>query len=395
MPPSKSWGYLPFENKRNNGSLKRGIGYSGVYIQKNFFVGIIPDSDEYQDNEQIKQKILMTLYHLSQSIERKADSLYVEDKDLLLQMTKNINADGYIYIYENDKILWTTKNINKNEIYIPSRSEISDIIVLPREAIPKEYFFDISDNRNRHYRQYTLIYDLIPTFLYKVDIAIPTDTIEAELNLLLFIFSLGAFLLIVFVWTGGYFINKRALQPVDEIINSVNDITSSNLENRLPVPKIENEIMRLVRTFNGLLTRLEESFKMQKTFIADASHELRTPLSIILSDIETALQNLHNKSKLSGSLNNAVKEIERMARIVDDLNLLATKDSGNINLNIQPLRLDDILITTVSRCQMLAGTKKIKLNIKKIEIFEFVGDEELLIRAFSNLVFNCAFMFSK
>jgi two-component system sensor histidine kinase SenX3 len=55
---------------------------------------------------------------------------------------------------------------------------------------------------------------------------------------------------------------------------------------------------------------------------------------------------------------------------------------------MQPLRLDDILITTVSRCQAFAGSKKIKLAIKQIEIFEFTGDEELLIRALSNLVFN-------
>jgi heavy metal sensor kinase len=388
IPQEKLWGYMPFEEKGNNLLLKRGIGYSGVRYSNNFFVGVMPESDDYQNDNHILQKIVLTLYHMVESIERKADSLYVEDEEFLVQMIKNIDADGYIYIHENDTILWATKNMRKNEIYIPTRAETSDIIALPREVIPKEYFFDISDNRNRHYRQYTLIYDLIPTFLYKVDIAIPTEKIEADTNLLLVAFSFGAVLLISIVWIGGNFINKRALQPVDEIIKSVNDITSSNLEKRLPVPQIENEIMRLVRTFNGLLTRLAESFKMQKTFIADASHELRTPLSILLSDIETALQNPQDKSKLNGSLNNAVKEIERMARIVDDLNLLAIKDSGNVNLNMQLLRLDDILITTISRCQAFAGSKKIKLTIKQIEIFEITGDEELLIRALSNLVFN-------
>jgi signal transduction histidine kinase len=127
---------------------------------------------------------------------------------------------------------------------------------------------------------------------------------------------------------------------------------------------------------------------MQKTFIADASHELRTPLSIILSDIETALQNFNNRSKSSDSLKNAVREIDRMARIVDDLQLLARTDSGQLNVDMKRIRLDEILMTTVSRCQVLAGTKEIKLNIKNIEIYECFGDEELLIRAFSNLVYN-------
>ena len=146
--------------------------------------------------------------------------------------------------------------------------------------------------------------------------------------------------------------------------------------------------MRLVTTFNELLDRLAKSFQMQKAFVADASHELRTPLSIMMSDIQTALKNLKNTSKAKESLDNSVTEIERMARIVDDLHLLAMTDSGRMNISKQMIRLDDVLMATVSRCQVFASTKNITLNIKKVDIIEYNGDEELLIRALSNLVFN-------
>jgi heavy metal sensor kinase len=221
-----------------------------------------------------------------------------------------------------------------------------------------------------------------------MDLAFPTNSIRSELNILLFIFILGSSLIIGIVWAGGFILKRKALKPVDDIILSVNEITSTNLDKRLPIPNLENEIMRLVWTFNELLDRLAKSFRMQKAFIADSSHELRTPLSIILSDIETALKNLQNTHKIKESLNNAVTEIERMARIVDDLHLLAMSDSGKMNINKQQIRLDDVLMATVSRCQVLASKREILLNINEMDIVEYYGDEELLIRALSNLVYN-------
>jgi len=387
-PGTKLWGYLPFEFKTNAGPILKGIGYSGVKIIKNYFVGLIPENEDDITDENKSQQIMLTIYHIAEAIDRKGDSLYVEDEDELLNMIDRLNSWIYIYIYEEDRILWATREVNRSEIYIPSFENISDVIVLPREVIPKEYFYDISDIQDRDYRQYTLIYDLIPTYLYRIDLAVPTNSIRTDLNFLLLIFTLSVALIIGIVWVGGYILTRRALQPVDDIISSVNEITSTNLEQRLPIPRLENEIIRLVETFNELLDRLAKSFRMQKTFIADASHELRTPLSIILSDIETVLKNIENTAKVKDSLTNSMTEIERMARIVDDLHLLARTDSGQLNVNKQEIRLDDVLLATVSRCQVLASKKEIVLNIKKIEIIEYYGDEELLIRALSNLVFN-------
>jgi heavy metal sensor kinase len=264
----------------------------------------------------------------------------------------------------------------------------SDIIVIPREILPKEYFYNISDDKGQAYRQYTLIYDLVPTYLYKMDLAFPTSSIEQNLSYVALYFFSGALLLILIVWAGGYFLMRRALQPVDEIIRSVNEITSKNLDKRLPLQNLENELTGLIKTFNEMLDRLAQSFQMQKIFIADASHELRTPLSIIMSDIEMASKTLSDNAGARSYLNNSMLEIERMAKIVDDLNLLAKTDSGRLIVNKKAIRLDEVLMATVSRCQALAGKKNIKLNIDKVDIIEYKGDEELLIRALSNLIYN-------
>jgi signal transduction histidine kinase len=387
-PENKHWGYRRFEFKTSGNVLLKGMGYSGVRITKNYFVGLVLESSELWQDKHFSLQMSLTIYNIAEAIDRQADSLYVEDKNKLVKMIKELNAWAYIYIYEEDRLLWSTKDVSKSDIYIPYHDYDSDIIVTPREILPKEYFYDIHDDLDRDYRQYTLIYDIIPTYLYKMDLAVPTESIKDDLKFIALIFTLGALILIGIVWAGGFILMRRALQPVDEIIRSVNEITSTNLDKRLPIPKLENEIMRLVRTFNELLDRLAKSFRMQKTFIADASHELRTPLSIMLSDIETALKNLENPAKTKETLNNSVLEIERMARIVDDLHLLARNDLGQINVNKKDIRLDDVLMATVSRCQVLASKKKIKIEINRIDIIEYYGDEELLIRAFSNLIYN-------
>ncbi len=388
QPQYKQWGYRPFEHKTSNNGIIKGMGYSGVRITKNYFVGLVVDSDLIPQDQYSYQRIALAIYEIAESIDRQADSLSVEDEDKLIKILKNLNAWAYIYIYEEDRILWATKDIRKADIFIPSHEYDSEIIVTPREILPKEYFYDIYDDQDRDYRQYTLIDDLIPTYLYKVDLAIPTQSIRKSLNYLAFNFSLGGLLLICIVWAGGYFLMRRALRPVDDVIRSVNDITSKNLDKRLPLPNLDNEIQRLVQTFNELLDRLARSFQMQKVFIADASHELRTPLSIILSDIEMASKTLDDNTEAGKYLNNSVLEIERMAKIVDDLHLLAKTDSGRLIVNKKSIRLDEVLMATVSRCQTLASKKHIKLDISKVDIVEYYGDEELLIRALSNLVYN-------
>ncbi len=388
QPRRKQWGYQPFEYKISDVSKTKGIGYSGLRSTKHYFVGLIMDSHEDAQKEDKLDRSRFVVYEISESIDRRADSLYIENKDLLLKMIKELSVWVYVYIYEEDRILWATKTVDKSDIYIPYEDSGSDIIAMPREMIPKEYFYDIYDHQGREYRQYTLIDDLIPTFLYKMDLAVPTDSVRWYLKFLALNFALGALLLIGIVWIGGSVLMRKALRPVDDVIRTVNEITSKNMDKRLPLPPLENEIMRLVMTFNELLDRLSGSFQMQKAFIADASHELRTPLSIIMSDVETALKNSEDGPLVTKSLKSTLIEIERMARIVDDMHLLAMTDSGQINVIKSQIRLDDILMATISRCQVLASKRNIKLNITKMEVIESTGDEELLVRALSNVVYN-------
>jgi len=387
-PSDNIWGYRTFSGRSENGDSLKGIGYVGIRTTKLYFIGIIPPADHFLSNREARLPYEQAIYEITESFDRVADSLFLEGTAELAELMQNLSSWVYVYIYNDDRLLWSTMPVTKKELYIPQLADQPDLKGMFAENLSKEYLFDLYDKDGNNYRQFTLLHDIVPNYLYRVDLAIRTDSIQNRLNYLALYFFLGALTLVLIVWGGGRILLRRALKPVDEIIASVNEITTSNFEKRLPLKGSDNEITRLVVTFNKLLDRLAESFVMQKAFIADASHELRTPLSIMLSDLETAAKNIDKRSPARISINNFIGEIERMARIVDDLNLLSKQDSGQIQIYKKPVRLDDVLLNTVSRCQILAGEKNIKLVIEDAEITEYTGDEELLIRALSNLVHN-------
>jgi signal transduction histidine kinase len=75
-----------------------------------------------------------------------------------------------------------------------------------------------------------------------------------------------------------------------------------------------------------MLTSLADAFERQRRFLADASHELRTPLTVVRGQLELLADELDGPA--GSALHMAQQELDRMARIIDDLLLLARLDEG-------------------------------------------------------------------
>jgi signal transduction histidine kinase len=77
----------------------------------------------------------------------------------------------------------------------------------------------------------------------------------------------------------GWFVAGRVLRPLRIITAAAREISAASLGERLALGGPHDELWELGDTFDGLLARLEASFRAQRQFIANASHELRTPLA--------------------------------------------------------------------------------------------------------------------
>jgi len=152
----------------------------------------------------------------------------------------------------------------------------------------------------------------------------------------------------------------------------------------------KDELGRLATTINDLLTRLENSFKEQHRFLADASHELRTPLAVLRGETEVALTKRRTIDEYQESLSLIEDEAERLSRIVEDLFILARQPiDAPAALIKERLSLNETVRDCVRAAQVLAVRKGVRLKTEGDPGFIVLhGDEELLKRMLLNLLDN-------
>jgi signal transduction histidine kinase len=124
---------------------------------------------------------------------------------------------------------------------------------------------------------------------------------------------------------------------------------------------------------------IQQAFRRQQEFVADASHELRTPLTVLHS--ATDLLNRHRDEPLSanGELFNDVRaEIARMERLTMDLLTLARSDQGGLELMTAPLELADLASDVVRRTTPLAQNAGVQLVLTGAAEATVEGDPDRL-----------------
>lgn len=178
-----------------------------------------------------------------------------------------------------------------------------------------------------------------------------------------------------------------AFRDLTKITHTAQKISESNLETQLKLPDAKDEIWMLCNVFNEMLARLNTSFKLQKQFIADASHEIKTPLAIIHSELEYAM-----RSELPyvarECIGISLSETDRLAALTSSLLMLVNIDSGQTIMNLQPVKIDELLSDTVKLMKSVAGKKNIKIKLKCSESISINADSEKLTRVILNIIDN-------
>lgn len=190
---------------------------------------------------------------------------------------------------------------------------------------------------------------------------------------------------LILATVSGGLIVRGAISPVSRITQTAKSIeTSSDLKRRVDYRGPMDEIGQLATTFDGMIEHLERVLQSQKHFVADASHELRGPLTVIKGNFDLLKLNL-NEEERKESLRAIESEITRMAKIVDDLLLLAEVASGQPE---QPeiIVLQEIITEELERAHLSAGSRHI--DIGRQENLKITGNRHALEQLLRNLVDN-------
>jgi heavy metal sensor kinase len=216
---------------------------------------------------------------------------------------------------------------------------------------------------------------------------LPLKDLDREMSLLLGVLATAISTVLALAGGLGYFLARKALDPIDRLRCLTEEITAERLDRRLPVGPAQDELDRLAATINAMIERLEGSFNEIRRFTADASHELRTPLTAIRTEAEVALlkpMDLKDYQHLLGSI---LEECDRLTHLTDQLLNLAREDSG-VHAPPQSVDLVGLVRGVSDTMHPVAEAKGVDFEAQTNGPVRISGDETRLRQVFYNLLDN-------
>jgi len=223
---------------------------------------------------------------------------------------------------------------------------------------------------------------------YVVEVASPLAQLNEVLRNLSFSLLFLLPLTVILTSLSGVFLVQLTLKPVDQMIETIHQITAENLKLRLKIPGTKDEIESLARTFNQMISRLDEAFTSQRQFMGDISHELKTPLSVLKGELEVTLKRIRSTQEYETALHSSLEEVNRLAGIVENLLTLARFDAKTTTLYAQSLDLDLLIKDTVEAIQVLAVQKEITLQYNSAQMVNITADKHQVKRLVLNILDN-------
>jgi heavy metal sensor kinase len=186
----------------------------------------------------------------------------------------------------------------------------------------------------------------------------------------------------------GWYSAARSLRSLQSVEKAAQAITGSNLGLQIPKRGAEDELDRLIDSFNAMSGRLKASFEQVRQFSTDVSHELRTPLTAIQGQLEVALFTATNKEQLQEAVENALQDVERLSNLIRALLLLSQSESGQIPMNRTVVDLTSLAAEVVEQFQIPAEATGIKLLLRAPQPVLCEGDRTQIERLVTNLLAN-------
>ena len=197
---------------------------------------------------------------------------------------------------------------------------------------------------------------------------------------------------LVLFYFAGWLYSGKALKPISDVVNKVDEISISSLNLRVPEGNGTDEIGRLAKTFNRMLERLETSFSMQKNFIANASHELRTPLTSINGQIEVLMMQDRTTEEYKNALNSVLEDIKSLINLSNRLLLIARTSAEGPSGYSKKVSIDEVIWQAGNDMKKFNPSYHINItlddSLTDSSQMIVAGDDNLLKVAIYNLIEN-------
>jgi signal transduction histidine kinase len=184
----------------------------------------------------------------------------------------------------------------------------------------------------------------------------------------------------------GVLLARSVARPLRDIEDAARDIGQGDLTRRVPSDRGPAEVRSLATAFNRTASRLEELVGSQEAFVADASHQLRTPLTALRLRLENLQADVDDAP--AAELEDAVAEVERLARLVDGLLVLARADRGDPLVADHDVAADTLLEDRAETWRPFAEERDVTLAVDAPAGLLARADPDRLTQVLDNLIAN-------
>jgi two-component system OmpR family sensor kinase len=308
---------------------------------------------------------------------------YVNDQgelNVLNSPNAGFSADVFIQVWGRDnQIRWASPNVEQlnrplDTLGLQSADPVYSDLILN------------TDQGNAHLRVLTVPLQLGDRPIGAIQVGSSLAVVDATQQALIIVLVIGVVLSMSVAGVASWVSTRQALAPLGDVTQTALQIThADDLSRRIPYQgPPDDEVGKLIHTFNQTLGRLENLFYTQRRFLTDVGHELRTPLTVIRGNVDLMR---HIGEADEESMDSIVSEVDRLTRLVGDLLLLAQAESGKLPLDRRLVELDTLILEVMQQMQVLAR-EKLNLQITEIDQVLVCGDKDKLKQVVVNLVSN-------
>ena len=180
-------------------------------------------------------------------------------------------------------------------------------------------------------------------------------------------------------------LSKRITAPITALTRATQTIAHLNEVNLLPIVS-SDELGQMSMAFNKMVNALQRQRDLRRRLINDVSHELNTPLTVIQLEAKGLLDNLQTPT---GAARHIIQEVSMLRNLVTDLSTLAETEPGELQLQLEPRPIGDLLISEVARWQPQAQARNIILLLHPLPPLPNLQlDQTRLCQALGNIIDN-------
>lgn len=239
----------------------------------------------------------------------------------------------------------------------------------------------------------------------------PQSTLQIFLGMFAIILILELLMLFRSIFSGARMIRKT-LRPIQELAETahtlstegifspgqlevlagkLDNINATRLDTRISMGETQSELKTLASAINGMLDRINESYRSQVRFVSDASHELRTPISVI-QGYANLLDRWGKKDEktLQESIDAIKDETANMKGLVEQLLFLARGDNNTMALQVEHFELSVLADEVLRETQMIDGGHEYASRVTSV----FINADKSLVKQAARILIDNAIKYT-